>query len=101
MNENNIDAFVPDLRDIVTASYEVLLAIASEHSFRCFTWSADEPDYEPLLVDVQTASAMVLVHDALNEGNQVKFEEEVAKSRGSFGRMVDFTWKHITQGKGA
>lgn len=101
MDENNLNAFVPEPSDIVTASYEVLLAIASEHRSRCFTWDTDESDYEPLLVDMQTASAMALVHDALSENNQVKFEEKVAKSRGGFGRMVDFTWKHVTREKGA
>lgn len=41
-------------------------------------------------VDVQTASMLVAVHDALNEDNQARFETI------SLMALVDFGWKHVT-----
>jgi len=45
------------------------------------------------MIDMQTASAMCLLHDALNEKNQAKFERWVAKDRAHFGRIVELSWK--------
>ena len=87
--------YVPEPGDIVTASYDALAAIVSEHQFRCFIWDTDDDAYEPLLIDAFTANVMVRMHDALSESNQAKFARMVAADRGSFARLVDFTWSHV------
>lgn len=79
--------------DIVIASFDALSKVSRDHSFRAFTW--DNDDLEPLLIDAFTASAMVQVHGALSEANQAKFRRMVEAGRGSFARLVDFTWKQI------
>ena len=87
--------YVPEPEDIVTATYDALATIVREHQFRCFIWDTDDDAYEPLLIDAFTANVMVKVHDALSSENQAKFERMVAADRGSFARLVNFTWSHI------
>ena len=78
--------------DIVTASFEKLATVAQDWAWRAFTWDKDP---EPVIVDAFTASAMVKVHDALGEANQAKFRRMIGAGRGSFVRLVDFTWQQV------
>ena len=87
--------YVPGPEDIVTASYDALAAIVSEHQFRCFVWDTDDDTYEPLLIDAFTANVMVKAHDALSDENQAKFKRMIVADRSSFARLVDFTWSHV------
>lgn len=80
--------------DIATASLNTLAAI-SQGSWRAFTWDNDQVGFEPLIVDMFTASAMMQVYDALEEANQAKFRRMIGAGRGSFARLLEFTWKRV------
>ena len=89
-----LDGWLVSPHDIRTATWDRLKAIVSEHQFRCFVWENDEPGFEPLMIDAFTANIMVQIHDAMNKKNQAKFERMVAAGRGSFARLVEFSWDH-------
>ena len=91
-----LESWTAEPSDIRTASLEALKAIVTEHQLRCFVWETDRPDYKPLLIDAFPANAMMTVYDALSTpDNKAKFERMIAANRGSFGRLVDFTWKQF------
>jgi len=46
-------------------------------------------------VDMTTANALLTVYDALNAANKKKFEEMLTKSKNTFMKAVDFTWKQV------
>ena len=46
-------------------------------------------------VDMTTANALLTVYDALNDANKKKFEEMLTKSKNTFMKAVDFTWKQV------
>jgi len=90
------------------ATMDLVKKIVREKQYQEFVWPDERWDAngwhtpmpdgtwipcEPLMIDMQTASAMCLLHDALNEKNQAKFEEWVAKDRAHFGRIVELSWK--------
>ena len=60
-------------------------------------WLFNEPhaDFEPLLLDMTTANALLLVRDALKPDNQLTLDAWVAKSRGHFVGMVELAWRHV------
>ena len=94
---DNIESleYIPDRDDLAVASYRALKHVVDHHQFLALVWSSDNSDYDPLLIDAFTADAMVKVYDALSPDNKVKFERVVAKGRGPFYRLVDFTWKQF------
>ena len=51
-------------------------------------------DGKSMKVDVETANAVLNVHEALNHENKKKIEEMAHKSKDHFTRVVDFAWKH-------
>jgi len=89
------------------ASFQKIREIKESKSAREFIWPDEKFDEygwqtkvsngwiscEPLLIDIQTASAICLLHDALNEKNQTKLERWVKKDRAHFGRIVELAWK--------
>jgi hypothetical protein len=52
-------------------------------------------DGKQTTVDVVTANALLTVHDALKPEHQAKFAEHLEKSKSTFHKMVDFTWKNV------
>lgn len=59
--------------------------------------NGNREDFDPeagLLVDVQTAKAMLLVHDALKERNQQKFAE-LAETANGFVQLAEFAWEQV------
>ena len=46
-------------------------------------------------VDAQTANVLVMVHDALNDKNQISFQSMLSISPSTFRRAVDFSWSRI------
>ena len=85
-----------DLSDeVVAASYERVKWVADNHTYRLFTWENDDPSWEPLLLDAFTASMLVKIHDAINSDNQAKMDRLIAKSRNSFGRVVEIGWSLV------
>jgi hypothetical protein len=46
-------------------------------------------------VDVQTAHAILTVHNALSDDNKKKYANMVSKSKGHFGKAADFAWKSV------
>lgn len=98
-------------KNVVFGSWALIQEIAKERSAKAFVWpdegkfvgpdfqfNTNHTGYEPLIVDIQTANAMVTIHDALAKaGNRVKMEEWTGKGRGHFASMVEYTWRAIAR----
>jgi len=99
-------------RDVVFASLDELGNILSKKQAKAFVWP-DEGEfrggdwhfndehrgqYEPLIIDPQTAKAMTVIHDSLSPRNQATFAGHVSKGRGHFGVCFEFSWKHVRFG---
>lgn len=92
--EENVVLISP--KEIVKGSVDALRQILATKSYKYFVWASDDrPEYEPLLVDLQTANVMMKVYDSINEKNQTTFREQAADNRGYFGRLVDFCWSCV------
>lgn len=52
-------------------------------------------DGDTLKVDMQTANALLKVHDALNSANKKKFADAINKNENMFMKMVDFAWSKV------
>jgi hypothetical protein len=46
-------------------------------------------------IDVQTAHALLMVHNSLNGDNKKKFSDMMARSNGHMKKAADFAWKHV------
>ncbi len=53
-------------------------------------------DKTRMTVDMLTARAMILVHDALKKGGQQKFRDAASSSKAGFMKMSNFALKHTT-----
>lgn len=53
-------------------------------------------DGSSMKVDVQTANAILKVHDAVNNENKEKISQMAHKSKTHFKKVADFAWKHVT-----
>ena len=100
-------------RDVaVLASLDNVRRIVKEKSYLTFIWPNEEEVVknttykitfndgedllvEPLLIDLTTAGMLCVVYDALNESNQIKFEEWIAKSRATCVRMIEIGWNSV------
>lgn len=59
-------------------------------------FNAAHKGFEPLLLDMTTARALVAVHGALKSPDNVaKVERMTAKGRGQFAQLVEFTWSRV------
>jgi hypothetical protein len=96
---------------ICFASLFMLRKIKDTKTSRHFVWpdegdfdedglwefNEEHADFDPLWVDPTTASALVLVYEALEkEATREKFEHMIAQHRGTFGLTVEFAWKHVS-----
>ena len=94
----------------VLASFEVLKQSAQSHQFKGLVWpdegefhgeawifnEAHAGEYEPLVLDIITASMMLALHDALEKPeNQAKFKEWIGKSRGHFAKLHELTMEKV------
>ena len=72
---------------------DVLRRIVEGHSYETIEF----PKGGKLMVDVQTANAVITVYDALKEGrSKAKFEEMVnSGNRADFIKTVNIVWKLI------
>ena len=52
-------------------------------------------DGKSMKVDMTTASVLLKVIDALNDANKGKFIDLVNKSKDTFAKAVDFSWKAV------
>lgn len=93
---------------IVFASYSHIPEILAQKQMRCFVWpeegefknastwvfnDAHAGNFEPLMVDIVTASMLRGVHDALiNPANAEKMIRMIAKSRGHFAKIIQIGW---------
>jgi len=82
--------------ELMKGSLEALQTLVNEDRYGYFVWDSDEPEFEPLLIDMGTARIMVLVYEAINEKNKETFVRQIADNRGYFGRMADFAWSKAT-----
>lgn len=87
----------PDETDVpprhgVIASVEGLRTIVTRRQYEEFVY----PDGH-VLVDMQTANALVLVYDALSEASHEKFERMLDTASG-LNRLVAFAWKQVSIG---
>lgn len=62
--------------------------IVNGHQAETFTW----PDGSELLVDVQTANALLTLYEALSIENQQFMAFKLEESKDSFGTTVEFAW---------
>lgn len=69
---------------------ETLRSIIEHHQHACIQVGGKSTQ-----VDVQTANALLTVHDALNAESRVKFAYMLAQSPGTFRRLLDFCWKQV------
>ena len=47
-------------------------------------------------VDMQTANALVTVHDALGGKGRTTFVAMLANSTSTFNKLVSFAWEHVS-----
>lgn len=80
-----------DKSELARPTVESLRSIVKNQGYKFFTWGNDRPDYEPLLIDMFSASAMVQVYDAMNAEHKAKFERMVKASRAQFMKMQTFS----------
>lgn len=66
--------------------------IADNHAAKSIKFK----DGSSMKVDVQTANAVLKVHDALNNENKKKISDMAHKSKSHFKKVADFAWKHVT-----
>lgn len=91
---------------IVFASLDALRNIVKECQAMCFVWpkegefvesnfrfNTDHKGYEPLLVDLFSASRMIAVYDALKPENKDKMGRMVAASRGQFMKVHEIAMR--------
>jgi hypothetical protein len=53
-------------------------------------------DGSSMKVDVQTANAILKVHNTVNNDNKQKIADMAHKSKSHFKKVADFAWKHVT-----
>ena len=46
-------------------------------------------------IDVQTAHAILKVHNSLNDANKKKYSDMVARSNHHLQKAAEFAWKHL------
>jgi len=46
-------------------------------------------------IDLQTAHAILTVHESLNDDNKEKFSDMVARSSHDLQKAADFSWKQM------
>lgn len=92
---------------VVFASFGEVLAIKEKAGLKCFVWPDEgefvngkfvfnhqHQDFEPLMIDVQTANLLVKTYKVIAPHNQARMRRLTAKCRGNFGMIVDVCWKH-------
>lgn len=53
--------------------------------------------FEPLLIDIQSTNAMLIVYNALDkQENKDKFKRMISKNRGTFGTIIEFCWSKVS-----
>ncbi len=91
------------------ASMNLLRKIVKDRSGESFVWpnegefvedgwkfSAECRDFQPLWIDPTSAKLLVDVHDKLGkEENQQKFRDMISDDRGTFGFLVEESWKLV------
>lgn len=82
--------------------FEQFRQIVEAHTAAHCVWPTDRDDYgddfEPLIVDTFTASAVVAIHDALNPANAKILRERCIASRWKFAHIAEFAFKHTKVG---
>ena len=73
-----------------THSIDTLRGIIEHHQHSRLTFNAGPT----CAVDVQTANAILLVYDALNEANQAKVRGMLTTHKG-FKRLINFAWSQV------
>lgn len=93
---------------IAMASMEAIRAIVAERQATALVWN-DEGEFvddvfvfnekhdgfEPLIVDLTTASIMCQVADAISDENKAKLAEWVGKGRGHFAKVYEISMKAV------
>lgn len=79
---------------MTSPSFDRLRQIVKEKQCQEFEWPGGD---EPLLVDMQTANAMCVLHDALNDKNKSKMRTWIGRDRVHFCRMVEIAWSAVSR----
>lgn len=100
---------IPSWPDCTFGSYTALVN-CTKGIFRSFVWPDEGEflktdsfkfneehagEYEPLAIDNLTARMLLALHDALNEENQAKFKEWIAKDRGHFAALIEMAREKV------
>lgn len=96
-------------RGCTMASFEALQEAAAaggkafvwpdEGAFKGESWVFNDEhkgEFEPLAIDIISASMLMKVHDAMSPENQDKFRDWVAKDRAHFAWLWEFAQKTVT-----
>lgn len=57
-------------------------------------------DFEPLMLDMTTASAIIAVFKVLNSANSEKVTRMVGRSRAHFAKVVEVVWGAVSPADG-
>jgi hypothetical protein len=104
--------FVPKLNKYITVPYSALQWSATveeqveeiqedivKHLQNVVTGNTSKSykfkDNKTLKIDRQTAHAVLMVHNALNDENKRKLADMANKSKSHFSNVVDFAWKNV------
>jgi hypothetical protein len=84
---------VDDKERVHNPTFQDVENIVKGHSYKRFSWDADEADWPALMVDAQTANVLVTCYGAMeSEATREKFKNWIAKGRPTFVQLVDFCW---------
>lgn len=65
-----------------------------------WSFNAEHKDFEPLLVDIQTANLLCTVYNALSKDEtRRKFRDWIRESRGKFAHLVEKSWEITSRSK--
>lgn len=93
-------ASVDRLRRIATTKCGEAFVWPNEGEFSDSGWKFNDTcqDFQPLWVDPTNANLLVKVHDRLEKTeNQQKFQSMIADDRGTFGFLVEESWKLVAR----
>jgi len=91
------DTHIIELEEIVIdPTIEHVRWIVEHKSYRHFAWTNDDPNAQPLLIDMQTANVLKVCYEAMQKPETIKkFEDWVHGGRGTFAATIKFCWEAV------
>lgn len=99
-NGKIVNASIHALRQIREEQQSALFVWPHEGTFttnkETFVFTDDRQDFEPMLIDLFTASAILRVYQHVNDDNRAKFERMIKGSRGNFLKIASFCLDRVS-----